>query len=296
MHNLANVDAARTLPEPSLRNVGAAIALAVTLAVVLSPGLDMAVARMFYLGNREFVAEGVLIVQLLRSILLCVYVGVCITVFVGLVIARMSARAWLSVAFSQWLFFALCLGVGPGVVANLALKDQSGRARPSQIVELGGKKQFTAAFARSDQCVRNCSFVSGEASSMFVMFFAAACVWRPRWRALTAAGLAAGSLAGFIRMTQGAHFLTDVVFAGIFMAMTVAVIQFIFQSVAASPMPTDDHPPALKTGREVLRRAAKRALLFGCETYAVRSTGWSSEIQRLLARTRKPQQDQQHSG
>lgn len=236
MSNIADVETipARSLPEPSLRNLVIVIATAVVAAAVLSPGLDLAVARMFYLGDRQFLGEGVKVVQLFRFVLLSAYVGACVAVVAGLIASRMRPRGWLSLAFSQWLFLALCLGVGPGVVANLALKDQSGRARPSQIVELGGTKHFSAAFAPSNQCLRNCSFVSGEASSMFVMFFAAACVWRRRWRALAVAGLAAGGLAGLIRMMQGAHFLTDVVFAAVFMAMTVAVIQFIFEAVAAS--------------------------------------------------------------
>lgn len=236
MSNVADANAgpASVLTEQTLRHLAVIAAAGVAVAASLTPGLDLAVARMFYLGDRQFLGEGVKVVQLLRFILLGAYVGACLAVVVGLITTRMNPRGWLSLTFSQWLFFALCLGVGPGVVANLAFKDQSGRARPSQIVELGGKKQFSAAFAPSHQCVRNCSFVSGEASSMFVMFFAAACVWRRRWRALTAAGLAAGGLAGLIRMMQGAHFLTDVVFAAVFMAMTVALIQFIFDAIADS--------------------------------------------------------------
>ena len=119
---------------------------AVVIAVALSPGVDLAVASMFYLGDRQFLGGDVKIVQLLRFILMSVYVAACLGVVAGLIVARMNRGMWLSLTFSQWLFFALCLGVGPGVVANLALKDQSGRARPSQIVELGGTKQFSAAF------------------------------------------------------------------------------------------------------------------------------------------------------
>lgn len=236
MSNAADIElaTARSLPIPSFLNLTAVAVTAVVIAAALSPGVDLAVARMFYLGDRQFLGEGEKIVQLLRFILMSVYAGACVGVVAGLIAARMNRDVWLSLTFSQWLFFALCLGVGPGVVANLALKDQSGRARPGQIVEFGGTKQFSAAFAPSDQCLRNCSFVSGEASSMFVVFFAAASVWRRRWRALAAAGLAVGGIAGLIRMIQGAHFLTDVVFAAVFMAMTVTAIQYLFEAIAAS--------------------------------------------------------------
>ena len=54
--------------------------------------------------------------------------------------------------------------------------------------------------------------VSGEAASMFVPFYAAAAV-PPQWAAtLLVLGTVAGFSAGFVRVIQGAHFLSDVVF------------------------------------------------------------------------------------
>ena len=67
----------------------------------------------------------------------------------------------------------------------------------------------------ADQCVNNCSFVGGEAAAMFALFFALALLATgPRRNRLILLGLAAGALAGFIRMAQGGHFLSDIVFAG----------------------------------------------------------------------------------
>ena len=51
---------------------------------------------------------------------------------------------------------------------------------------------------------------------------------------MPAQALRQGGLAGLIRMLQGAHFLTDVVFAAVFMAMTVTAIQYLFEAIAAS--------------------------------------------------------------
>jgi lipid A 4'-phosphatase len=79
----------------------------------------------------------------------------------------------------------------------------------------------------TNQCEKNCSFVSGEASSLFAMFFGLAMVAGTRARALIAVGIALGSFAGLIRMSQGAHFLSDVVFAGIFMALTAALMRIL---------------------------------------------------------------------
>ena len=67
--------------------------------------------------------------------------------------------------------FLLGLIVGPvigcGLIANLYFKDTWGRARPINIQEFGGDKIYTQAFVKSDQCERNCSWISGEASAAF---------------------------------------------------------------------------------------------------------------------------------
>jgi lipid A 4'-phosphatase len=73
--------------------------------------------------------------------------------------------------------------------------------------------------------------VSGEASSIFIVLFAAALLFKSRSRNLVAAGIVLGSLAGLVRMAQGGHFLSDVVFAGVFMAMTAAGIQLLFEAL-----------------------------------------------------------------
>ena len=60
---------------------------------------------------------------------------------------------------------------------------------------------------------------------MFVPFYAAAAV-APQWVAtLLVLGTLAGFSAGFVRVAQGAHFLSDVVFAGLFMALMVMALQ-----------------------------------------------------------------------
>ena len=113
-------------------------------------------------------------------------------------------------------FLIVALLLGPGVAVNSALKDHWGRARPSQVTEFGGTKQFTPVLAPSDQCARNCSFPAGHPSIGFYLLSFALLIpvsW-PR-RAVFAGGLLAGALLGLMRMAQGAHFLSDVVFSGL---------------------------------------------------------------------------------
>jgi lipid A 4'-phosphatase len=46
----------------------------------------------------------------------------------------------------------------------------------------------------------------------------------PQWAAvLLVGGTVLGFMAGLVRMSQGAHFLSDVIFAAVFMALTAAI-------------------------------------------------------------------------
>lgn len=215
--------------------VAAAVGAALVVSSALSPDIDLGVSGYFHLGGyRRFLGTELPIFEFLRDLFRLTYIVAVMVAIAGLIVTRDRSRTLLRLAFSKWLFLAVCLAMGPGVVANLSFKDQWGRPRPRDIVEFGGTKTFTPAFSPSNQCTRNCSFVSGEAASIFTLFFAVALMWPARWRLLVVTGLAAGGTAGLIRIAQGAHFVSDVVFAGVFMALTVAAIHAVFEAIALS--------------------------------------------------------------
>jgi lipid A 4'-phosphatase len=198
-------------------------------AVHAFPALDIATSRFFYLGGRyNFYGSNNVVVDAIRLGLFIVFVSICVSACAGIAISLLTKRPWLGVPLRKWIQLAVCLIVGPGVIANFGLKDTWGRARPTQIVEFAGTKAYTPPLTPADQCKRNCSFVSGEASNLFMGFFGLALLFPLRARLLIALGLIAGSFTGFIRMTEGAHFLSDIVFAGVIMALTAAGIQALF--------------------------------------------------------------------
>lgn len=119
------------------------------------------------------------------------------------------------------IYLALALALGPGLLVNGILKEHWGRARPSQIIEFGGNKQFTPALVPARQCERNCSFSSGHAALGFSLVAFAFLVPDRRRRRLAVAGaIAAGSLFGLGRIVQGGHFLSDVVLSGLLVTAT----------------------------------------------------------------------------
>lgn len=124
------------------------------------------------------------------------------------------------------LYFLLTFALGPGLLTNVTLKDNWGRNRPHQVVEFGGSNPFTPPLLIAGNCKRNCSFVCGEASTIFILFASLAMIIR-RWRRqLLFAGLAMGLIAGIVRMGAGGHFLSDVIFAGLFMNMTALLVYY----------------------------------------------------------------------
>jgi len=126
----------------------------------------------------------------------------------------------------QSLFLVLLLILGPGLVVNVMLKDTQGRARPREIIEFGGKHQFSQIWQKGDTG-KNSSFPSGHASAGFYLM-APWFLLRRNNRAIAAGclllGIAYGSFVGTARIMQGGHFLSDVVWAGGFVYLTGEIL------------------------------------------------------------------------
>jgi lipid A 4'-phosphatase len=200
-------------------------------ALLTFPEVDLAIAAAFRdmcdgrVETRGWC--GGTITEIVRHAFMAIFVFTAIAAVAATVRTCYTRGSLFGLEQARCWFLLLAFVAGPGLVANLAFKDNWGRARPREIVEFGGAKQFTAPLVPANECARNCAFVSGEASSVFVTFFALSLLI-PQYRvALIAGGIATGAVAGLIRMSQGAHFMSDIVFAGIFMALTVSVVHIL---------------------------------------------------------------------
>lgn len=122
-------------------------------------------------------------------------------------------------AFYHWrkraVFLTFFLILGPGLLVNTVFKDGWGRPRPRDITEFGGKKQFLQPWEKGIRG-QGRSFPSGHASAAFFLiapFF----IYRRQRSWLAHAWLAGGIFFGIImsiaRITQGAHFLSDTLWA-----------------------------------------------------------------------------------
>ena len=100
------------------------------------------------------------------------------------------------------------------IIINIIFKDFWGRARPGDILQLGGKEFFTPWHEISSACDSNCSFVSGDASvgfALVVLYFLT------KNQIYFWLSLIFGTLLGVVRVMEGAHFVSDVIMASTIM-------------------------------------------------------------------------------
>lgn len=128
------------------------------------------------------------------------------------------------------LFLLTTLALGPGLVTNVVLKDHWGRARPIDVQQFGGDQHFTPWWDPHGDCLDNCSFVAGEPSGAFWTLAPAALAAPELLPVAYGAALVFGVGIGVLRLAAGAHFFSDVVFAGIFTYLIIwAVHGFIYR-------------------------------------------------------------------
>lgn len=209
--------------------LGGAVFLISGVFFSLFYNFDQLFTQLFYFQDGGFVIGQNIIVEILRDVFKSIYVlALVITCLALLFLIGFVGKG--GVKYQQkWLYVLLCLIIGPGLVTNIILKDNWGRARPVQTESFGGTKQFTPPLLPTTQCqTRNCSFVCGEASSIFAVFFAfgiiSAGVFRQRFFYLA---LSLGALSGLVRVVQGKHFFSDVIFAGVFMWLTCLFVWWV---------------------------------------------------------------------
>lgn len=187
--------------------LGASIAVA--MLPVLWPRLDIAVAAYFLQPAPPINPAQWRWVELVNEYTPDLFRSLALIALACWIIASLRPR-WRRAGLAL-AFVGLSLLLGPGF-ATWAVKEHQLRARPFDVVEFGGTRQFTPALEPANQCTDNCAFVSGHVACGF--FFASLMLLDPRRRGWwIATGIAAGLLIGVARMSVGAHWLSDVLWA-----------------------------------------------------------------------------------
>lgn len=130
---------------------------------------------------------------------------------------RQGHQRWASECEGRWRKMAavavICGVLGPGLVIEGWLKNAVGRPRPVQVVNFGGDQPFKRVLEMGTDPQHHRSFVSSHAAAGYWLIslgLTSGALWRRRWLGI---GLVLGSAIGLVRIMQGGHFLSDIIFA-----------------------------------------------------------------------------------
>jgi lipid A 4'-phosphatase len=210
--------------------------LAAAALFSLQPSIDLEFSKLFFLPDKRiFSGNGHIWVEaaywFMPALAKAFIVLILLAFLASLFVRGERGRFWRI----RTGFFLVVLAVGQGLVIDVMLKDYWNRARPHDVAEFGGRARFTPALMPSDQCDVNCSFVSGHAAAGFFLVnigFLCGARARRRW---TLAGLVFGGISGLARVSQGEHFLSDVVFAFFIVWFCAWLTRLIFNRLGWLP-------------------------------------------------------------
>lgn len=193
-----------------------------SLLITAFPTVDIDISRLFFHGSsferdrwQTLVHDGLgYFLWLSLSAVIAIYAH-----------NRLLKRSVWRVDGKRVLYLLLVLIVGAGLIVNVGLKDTFGRARPRDIAQFGGTKQFTPAYVVSRECTTNCSFSSGDSAGGF--FSLALALALSRRRAIFVAAAAVGVLVSLARIASGAHFFSDTV-VSFFVMLIVADVAYFY--------------------------------------------------------------------
>jgi membrane-associated PAP2 superfamily phosphatase len=219
------------------------VAAIVGVVFAMAPQLELRVAHHFYenidSAHNVFAWRFNPPLMLARDIGIWIGTALIAPFVAALVIKLILPRRRLLISGRAILFLLVTMALGPGLLVNVLLKDHWGRPRPVDLVEFGGAQHYVAWWDPRGDCPKNCAFVSGDVAGA-IWTMAPAALVPPPWRALAYGGALALAIGmSVLRVMAGGHFITDVVFAGVF---TYLIIWLTYAFIYRSPRTrlTDD--------------------------------------------------------
>ncbi len=208
-----------------------AATLAVMIAFMVFPQLDLAIAKLYYIDG-AFIGDRGGAVHGLRMAFWNLTLVMVIVAVIALSLAYHQDWPQRILPMRSWNVILWSYLLGPGIFVNVLLKGFSQRARPRDILNFGGDSFYAPIGQLSGQCSSDCSFVSGEVSG--TVAFCLSCVIlisahqhrisQPARRGLYAA---LGAMFGYVflhRVLSGGHFLSDALLAALYTALVMVLV------------------------------------------------------------------------
>jgi lipid A 4'-phosphatase len=200
------------------------IFLAASALLFFFPELDLAVVGFFYKPDLGFPANGAWYERIVYRSVEIATTGAAVGLAVAWIYRRVTGDRGARPDKQDLLYLLLVLLIGPALVVNLALKEHWGRARPVDLVEFGGTKQFSVALVPSDQ--GGGSFPSGHVAAATWLFIVTLLLTRGsrRW---SVPMLLYCLIVGVIRMAAGGHFASDVLAGFLIVALLALALRWL---------------------------------------------------------------------
>jgi lipid A 4'-phosphatase len=182
---------------------------ALCIIFFIFPELDIQISKIFYTEKEGFFyAQNAFVQIVFQLVPLLTYTAAIIYFTIGLY------QYFIYKKFSKILLYLIVtLIIGPGILVNSVLKNNFGRARPKNIIEFGGNSTFHSLMVLSNQCSTNCSFSSGHAAAAYYFTNISFILPHRRQKVAFYLAMAFGTLVGIMRIMQGGHFASDVLFS-----------------------------------------------------------------------------------
>lgn len=215
------------------------------------PKADLEFSNLFYVDHGYFPANDWWMVQVvyhgtpwLGRLFFLIAIAVSLLALIKPTI--ISRRHWRRAAA---VIAVLILGIG--MVVHVFLKEGMGRPRPRDVQIFQGTTAYVPVFLPSQFCQKNCSFVSGHAAVGFALMSVGLLGVRRRRQFWFLTGLFAGSMIGLVRIMQGGHFLSDVVFSlvsiwAVHLLIRAIWIRFRALQLQRSKVPVNRQPSAMR--------------------------------------------------
>ena len=205
--------------------IALAIGFALGLICAVDPQLDLDLAGITFDASRHmFGVNAQLWVQHTREAARIAIALLALPAFLAILLKLIFPNRRMLIDARAALFLIATLALGPGLLTNLLLKDHWGRPRPIDIQQFGGDYRFKPWWDPRGDCPNNCSFIAGEPSGAFWTLAPAALAPPPLQPLAYGVALAFGVGLGALRIGAGAHFLSDVVFAGLLTYLLIWVV------------------------------------------------------------------------
>lgn len=208
------------------KNIMLLIILGALLFLYNSPGIDQKIAKLPYdVTSNTFYGETNYIVWAIYFL-----VPVFTTIFIAIPILILGFEK-LNSRFLKYrraaIISLIALIIGPGLIINTVFKNNWGRPRPYQV--LRDHKVFSPVWVPHKGYPENNSFCSGHAA---IGFFLGVPFWalRRKKQAIVMSVLG-GTVVGTVRILQGGHYFTDVIFAGIFVWLGVFLAVYLTDNI-----------------------------------------------------------------